>query len=79
MATLFSKLLTRTDIDGGLAIPARSLGWLEFARQRNVRVDDKVIIQEEIVKNQDTATLIRIEVNRKLRVFGADIWGNVKN
>lgn len=120
MATLFSKLVTRADIEGCLAIPACSLGplpsqqghsmnmrvhddegqewtfpcfiqrnenvepflsvgWIEFARQRNLRIDDKVSIHEEIIKIQDTATFIRIQVERKLRVFGADIWATVKN
>lgn len=59
--------------------PFLSVGWIEFARQRNLRIDDKVSIHEEIIKIQDTATFIRIQVERKLRVFGADIWATVKN
>lgn len=115
---LFSKFLTKTDIETHLCISTSSLGqlpfdgrqtvnmhvhdeggrkwmfpccikedenmgrflsvdWLEFARLKDVRVGDQFIIHEEIVKHQAAGTLIRIEVRRKIRLFGFDIWANV--
>ena len=52
-----------------------SVGWIEFVRERNLQVDDSVTILEEVMKNQ--ATRIKMEVKRKIRLFGKDIWADV--
>jgi len=119
MTTLFSKLLTKADIENGLSIPASTLGplpfqeghsmnmhvhdgngqewifscpikgnesvgrflsvgWIEFVRERNLQVDDNVTILEEVMNNRATGTWIKIEVKRKIRLFGKDIWADVK-
>ncbi|KAJ6416209.1 hypothetical protein OIU84_004919 [Salix udensis] len=116
MTTLFSKSLSKADIENVLSIPActlgplpfreghsmnmhahdgngqewifscniqrnesvghfLSVGWIEFVRERNLQVDDSVTILEEVMKNQ--ATCIKLEVKRKIRLFGKDIWADV--
>ena len=52
-----------------------SVGWLEFVQRKNLKPNDKVIFPEEI-DHTDKATLI-IEVMRKIRLFGQDIWAQV--
>ncbi|KAJ0015102.1 hypothetical protein Pint_20352 [Pistacia integerrima] len=60
--------------DAGCAL---SVDWLEFARHKDVRIGDEVIFQE-IVKDQAMGARIKIQVKRKIRLFGQDIWGDVK-
>jgi hypothetical protein len=40
-------------------------------------VDDKVTIHEEAMKNQAMGTWIKVEVKRKIRLFGEDVWADV--
>ncbi|XVF45212.1 hypothetical protein PTKIN_Ptkin02bG0186900 [Pterospermum kingtungense] len=47
--------------------------WLEFVRRKSVKPYDKVIFHQEIIDDTDKATL-QIEVKRKIRLFGQDIW-----
>ncbi|KAJ6937762.1 hypothetical protein NC652_012151 [Populus alba x Populus x berolinensis] len=54
-----------------------SVGWNKFVRERDLRVDDKVTIHEEAMKNQATGTCIKVEVKRKIRLFGEDVWAAV--
>ncbi|KAJ9174694.1 hypothetical protein P3X46_013310 [Hevea brasiliensis] len=55
-----------------------SIGWLGFANHRDIRVGDKVsLLVETALKDQATAARIKIEVERKIRLFGKDIWAGV--
>ncbi|KDP42409.1 hypothetical protein JCGZ_00206 [Jatropha curcas] len=59
-----------------------TLGWLEFVNKKNLRVGDKLIIHEEFMNNNSKGqanprTWNRIYVQRKIRLFGVDIWGNL--
>lgn len=54
-----------------------SVGWNKFVRERDLRVDDKVTIHEEAMKNQAMGTWIKVEVKRKIRLFGEDVWADV--
>ena len=55
-----------------------SMDWMEFVRHKDVRENDKVIIlEEEIIKNHIIGTRMKIEVKRKIRLFGQDIWADV--
>ncbi|OAY39812.1 hypothetical protein MANES_10G123900v8 [Manihot esculenta] len=115
---LFSKMLTRTDIESGLCISTSSLsqlpfdegqqvnmhvhdeggrewifpctikedenvgrflsvGWLDFVRFKDLRAGDQVNIHEEVTKSEVPATLMKIRVQRKIRLFGVDIWAAV--
>ncbi|XVF01172.1 hypothetical protein REPUB_Repub04eG0065500 [Reevesia pubescens] len=58
--------------DGGVL----DVGWLEFAQRKNLKPYDEVIFHEEIDIDKDKATL-KIEVKRKIRLFGHDIWAQV--
>ncbi|KAJ0080508.1 hypothetical protein Patl1_23120 [Pistacia atlantica] len=55
--------------DAGCAL---SVDWLEFVRHKDV------IFIQEIVKDQAMGARIKIQVKRKIRLFGQDIWGDVK-
>ncbi|KAI9156850.1 hypothetical protein LWI28_013111 [Acer negundo] len=56
-----------------------SVNWIEFVRHKNVRVDDKVIFLEETcINDPTTGAKIKIEVKRKIRLYGQDIWADVK-
>ncbi|KAK1577855.1 hypothetical protein Q3G72_025430 [Acer saccharum] len=56
-----------------------SVNWIEFVGHKNVRVDDKVIFLEETCINDPTTRAkIKIEVKRKIRLFGQDFWADVK-
>uniref|UniRef100_A0A6N2M8K1 TF-B3 domain-containing protein n=1 Tax=Salix viminalis TaxID=40686 RepID=A0A6N2M8K1_SALVM len=54
-----------------------SVGWNKFVRERDLRVDDKVTIHEEAMKKEGSGTWIKVEVKRKIRLFGEDIWADV--
>ncbi|KAJ4822671.1 hypothetical protein Tsubulata_027234 [Turnera subulata] len=75
---LFPCCITRNDLVGKFL----NVGWIEFVRERDVRENDEVsIIHDEVDwKNQGAATtvLIKIEVRRKIRLFGKDIWADLK-
>ncbi|KAG8650274.1 hypothetical protein MANES_07G022000v8 [Manihot esculenta] len=114
---LFSKLITRADLEKSLLIPTSlslqpfedgvhwemdmnvhddcgqewifpcsiqrneelghvlSIGWLEFAKYGDIRVGDKVIFLEEpSLNDQANGDRIKIKVERKIRLFGKDIW-----
>lgn len=55
-----------------------SVDWLEFVRTRDVRAGDKVIFIEEMKNDEQVEATIKIEVKRKIRLFGKDIWADVK-
>ncbi|KAF9690223.1 hypothetical protein SADUNF_Sadunf01G0173200 [Salix dunnii] len=69
----FSCTVKRNDSVGQFL----SAGWNKFVRERDLRVDDKVTIHVEAMKKQGTGTWIRVEVKRKIRLFGEDIWADV--
>ncbi|KAJ6309170.1 hypothetical protein OIU76_018709 [Salix suchowensis] len=69
----FSCTIKRNDSVGHFL----SVGWNNFVREKDLRVDDKVTIQEEGMKKQGSGTWIKVEVKRKIRLFGEDIWADV--
>lgn len=70
---MFGCWIQKND-DGGCAL---CVDWLEFVRHKDVRVGDKVLLIEEI-EDQAMRRKIKIEVKRKIRLFGQDIWADVK-
>ena len=55
-----------------------SIGWLNFTRNKDVRVGDMVFLhQKSLDDNSSGSTHFRIEVKRKIRLFGQDIWAAV--
>ncbi|KAJ6715497.1 hypothetical protein OIU85_026943 [Salix viminalis] len=72
-AWTFSCTIKRNDSVGHFL----SVGWNKFVRERDLRVDDKVTIQEEAMKKEGSGTWIKVEVKRKIRLFGEDIWADV--
>ena len=53
-----------------------SVDWLEFVGHKNVRVDDKVIFVEQVTNDQSMR--LKVEVKRRIRLFGQDIWAAVR-
>ncbi|KAJ0093162.1 hypothetical protein Patl1_27070 [Pistacia atlantica] len=49
--------------------------WIEFVQHRNVKVEDKVIF---VMEDEAMGGRMKIEVKRKIRLFGQDIWADVK-
>ncbi|KAK6282656.1 hypothetical protein POUND7_016481 [Theobroma cacao] len=125
---MFSKLLTKTDVEKSLVIPTSSLdilpleghlfyinvidntgkawtfpcfiqqtegiessqnndeikgpsvisvGWLKFLHNKDVRVGDTVFLYQISLDDNCTGTQFRIEVKRKIRLLGQDIWAAV--
>ncbi|KAJ9158949.1 hypothetical protein P3X46_024490 [Hevea brasiliensis] len=71
---IFPCTIQRNDTVGRVL----SVGWDEFARRKNLAVNDKVIFLEETIENQAPGTCrIKIQVKRKIRLFGNDIWADV--
>ncbi|TXG53777.1 hypothetical protein EZV62_019033 [Acer yangbiense] len=55
-----------------------SVNWLEFVSHKNVKVDDEVIFIEEIIMNgPGVGARLYIQVRRKIRLFGQDIWADL--
>ncbi|XP_021286331.1 uncharacterized protein LOC110418041 [Herrania umbratica] len=119
---MISKLLTNTDIEKSLLVPASSLsvlpfeeghffyinvidkigegwsfpcfiqqsegiessvvsvGWLKFLCDRDVRVGDMVFLHQESMDDDSkgTGAQLKIEVKRKIRLLGEDIWAAVE-
>lgn len=51
-----------------------SVCWDEFVRQKGVRANDKVVIKE---KSMVEGTTFMIDVKRKIRLLGEDIWADI--
>ncbi|KAJ0094029.1 hypothetical protein Patl1_27065 [Pistacia atlantica] len=49
--------------------------WIEFVQHKNVKVKDKVIF---VMEDEAMGGRMKIEVKRKIRLFGQDIWADVK-
>ncbi|EOX98123.1 Uncharacterized protein TCM_006958 [Theobroma cacao] len=118
---MFSKLLTKTDVEKSLVIPTSSLdilplgghlfyinvidntgkawtfpcfiqqtegiessvvfvGWLKFLCDKDVRVGDTVFLHQKSMDDDctGTGTQLKIEVKRKIRLLGEDIWAAVE-
>ncbi|OMP11637.1 hypothetical protein CCACVL1_00371 [Corchorus capsularis] len=58
----------------GLAL---TVGWLEFVGAKGIKADDEVILQGEFMGSQDMKLEFLIEVKRKIKLFGKDMWGNL--
>ncbi|XWS62842.1 hypothetical protein CRYUN_Cryun06bG0045200 [Craigia yunnanensis] len=55
-----------------------SIGWLKFACKKDVRVGDMVFLHRKSLDDDNsTGTEFRIEVKRKIRLLGQDIWAAV--
>ncbi|XVE93288.1 hypothetical protein REPUB_Repub01dG0177900 [Reevesia pubescens] len=124
--TMFSKLLTKTDVEKSLLIPTSSfdvflpfeqgrffyinvidktgkrwsfpcfiqiqqtdhqagniessvvsVGWFEYLCGKDVRVGDMVYLHQKCMDDDSTVTQLKIEVKRKIRLMGQDIWAAV--
>ncbi|XVF45211.1 hypothetical protein PTKIN_Ptkin02bG0186800 [Pterospermum kingtungense] len=55
---------------------AISIGWLTFARKQDIRVGDTVFLDRKSLDNDNFTgtTQFRIEMKRKIRLLGHDIW-----
>lgn len=51
-----------------------SVCWDEYVREKGVRANDKVVLKEKSVAE---GTIFRVEVRRKIRLFGEDIWAEI--
>ncbi|XVF67661.1 hypothetical protein PTKIN_Ptkin10aG0139400 [Pterospermum kingtungense] len=56
-----------------------SVGWLKFARNKDVRVGDMVCLHQKSVDDNSSSGSVQfgIEVERKIRLLGQDIWAAV--
>ena len=56
-----------------------SIGWLKFGCKKDVRVGDMVFLHRKCLDDDNsTGTMqFRIEVKRKIRLLGQDIWAAV--
>ncbi|XWS67968.1 hypothetical protein CRYUN_Cryun04dG0050100 [Craigia yunnanensis] len=55
-----------------------SIGWLKFAWKMDARVGDMVFLHRKCLDDNSTGmTQFRIEVKRKIRLLGQDIWASV--
>ncbi|GKV21236.1 hypothetical protein SLEP1_g31233 [Rubroshorea leprosula] len=51
-----------------------SVCWDEFVREKNVRANDKVVLKENSTAG---GTIFMVDVQRKIRLFGEDIWADI--
>ena len=58
--------------DMGLVV---SINWHGFVRVKEIRPDDEVFLLGEFMGGEDTRMQFSIELQRKIRLFGRDIWG----
>ncbi|OMP01590.1 hypothetical protein COLO4_11748 [Corchorus olitorius] len=58
----------------GLALTVR---WLAFVGAKGIKADDEVILQGEFMGSDDMRLQFLIEVKRKIRLFGKDMWGDL--
>ncbi|XVE49122.1 hypothetical protein DITRI_Ditri01bG0057000 [Diplodiscus trichospermus] len=56
-----------------------SIGWLKFARKIDAKVGDVVFLHRKSLDHNSTGKTpqFRIEVKRKIRLLGQDIWADV--
>ena len=55
-----------------------SIGWQNFAGKKHVRVGDMVFLHRKCLDDNSIGmTQFRIEVKRKIRLLGQDIWAAV--
>ncbi|KAJ9174676.1 hypothetical protein P3X46_013295 [Hevea brasiliensis] len=55
--------------------PELTKGWLDFVRRERLKVGDKIsLLQEE---DHDAGTQFKIQVQKKIRLLGEDIWTDV--
>ncbi|XP_061981245.1 uncharacterized protein LOC133701367 [Populus nigra] len=55
--------------------PVLSKGWLKFVADYGLRVGDKVVLHRE--DDQNLGSQFRIEVKRRINLFGEEVWGDV--
>ncbi|GLT63674.1 hypothetical protein SLA2020_362200 [Shorea laevis] len=51
-----------------------SVCWDEFVREKGIRANDKVVLKE---KSMAEGTIFVVEVKRKIRLLGEDIWADI--
>ncbi|KAK6240986.1 hypothetical protein QUC31_015340 [Theobroma cacao] len=56
------------------------VGWLKFLCDKDVRVGDTVFLHQKSMDDDctGTGTQLKIEVKRKIRLLGEDIWAAVE-
>ncbi|XVF67659.1 hypothetical protein PTKIN_Ptkin10aG0139200 [Pterospermum kingtungense] len=62
--------------------PVLSVGWLKFVCDKDVRVGDMVFLHQKYAMDDhdddSTCKQLKIEVKRKIRLMGEDIWAAVE-
>ncbi|XWS54862.1 hypothetical protein CRYUN_Cryun10bG0126000 [Craigia yunnanensis] len=77
-AWTFPCFVQQINDDQSIGSSAISIGWLNFARNTDVKVGDMVFFhQKSLDDNSSGSKHFRIEVKRKIRLFGQDIWAAV--
>lgn len=77
-------MISSTDDDeqSNIGSSAISVGWLKFAWNKNVRAGDMVCLHHKSFHddgNTSESTQFTIEVKRKIRLLGQDIWAALDN
>ncbi|XVE66906.1 hypothetical protein DITRI_Ditri08aG0117700 [Diplodiscus trichospermus] len=62
----------------GMEAPVVSIGWLKFLCGKNIRVGDVVFLHQKPMDDNSTCTQLKIEVKRKIRLLGEDIWASIE-
>ncbi|KAJ0035465.1 hypothetical protein Pint_26425 [Pistacia integerrima] len=68
---MFHYSVQQNDIIGDVLC----VDWIEFVQHKNVKVEDKVIF---VMEDEAMGGRMKIEVKRKITLFGQDIWADVK-
>ncbi|MBA0862915.1 hypothetical protein Goshw_014174, partial [Gossypium schwendimanii] len=57
--------------------PVFSSGWLQFTRHYNLRIGDKITLRKQLKRDVSNGFQYKIEVRRKINLFGKDVWAHV--
>ncbi|XWS40004.1 hypothetical protein CRYUN_Cryun18bG0103000 [Craigia yunnanensis] len=77
-AWIFPCFVQQISDDQSIGSSVISVGWLKFVWNKDVRVGDMVFLQQKSLDdNSSGSTQFRIEVKRKIRLLGQDIWAAV--
>ncbi|XVE49123.1 hypothetical protein DITRI_Ditri01bG0057100 [Diplodiscus trichospermus] len=54
-----------------------SISWPQFASEKGLKVNDEVVftVQPREDHDRSPSKLFKVEIRRKIRLFGQDIWG----
>ncbi|XVE93286.1 hypothetical protein REPUB_Repub01dG0177700 [Reevesia pubescens] len=62
--------------NGSVVLPT---SWPQFVSEKSLKANDEVVFVGQSLQVDDKAPLkkFKIEVKRKIRLFGQDIWGDI--